>query len=294
MRRVVVLALIVSACSCEDPPIGDPDANVDVGPDSRFDPDTEGCLLPPQSCWTEDCERVTGSIVSCTLECPPGSTFEPGDRPPLRCDLGCGPPPPGICVSGPCCDREAEFRVDPTTCEGSCEPGSQPATLCEPSPACSTENACTHNGECTLTSRTCCGVCGAPNLEDVIALPFSSIDDYRATACEGDPLCPGCASAPNPNLFATCNAATCVAIDVGATAIAQCEVDDDCVLRVAGCCECGDTSPEALVSLRADALLDYLALVCDAEVPCDDCVPTYPDDQEAYCDAGRCAQRRVE
>ncbi len=292
MRPFLVLLLVVGGCFCE-PPVDPPITDRDVGPDSRFDPDTEGCSLPLQTCWSPECNLV-GTIEWCSGGCPPGATPQPGERPPSRCDLGCGPPPPGLCVSGPCCDGEAEFLVDPTTCEGTCEPGSEPADLCEPEPACAAENACTRNGECTLTARTCCGVCGAPTLEDVIALPFSSLDDYRATVCEGDPACPGCASTPNPNLFATCNAATCVALDLGATSVAQCEVDDDCRLRVAGCCECGDTSAESLISIRAEALLDYLALVCDDETACAECEPIYPDAQEAFCNAGRCDRRSVE
>lgn len=150
--------------------------------------------------------------------------------------------------------------------------------------------ACEINSECVLAANTCCGVCGQAQLGDVDPINASARDAHYASVCDDpDPICPGCPSQVNPWIGATCDTATCAEFDLRTEPITECATDDECVLRVTGCCECGgDTIPEALISIRGDSVAEYTSRVCDPDATCPGCAPEYPGWVEPACQDGRC------
>jgi hypothetical protein len=75
--------------------------------------------------------------------------------------------------------------------------------------------------------------------------------------------------------------------------VSACTEDVDCRLRVTQCCECGgSTAPWDLVAVAASKEALYVDLVCDAGQACDECLPQYPTDVEAFCASdGHCDVR---
>lgn len=148
--------------------------------------------------------------------------------------------------------------------------------------------SCAGRGECTLTSRTCCGVCAAPVVGDVVAVRWDRAEEYRNGVCGGSgPVpCPACASMENPHLSATCRAGACTAIDVRTDETSACSTDADCMLRYGtGCCEpCGTDSTSRLTAFRKDALAAVVRCLPN-EGACPPCVPTYPSNARAACNA---------
>jgi hypothetical protein len=155
---------------------------------------------------------------------------------------------------------------------------------------------CRGSDGCTLVARRCCGVCGQPELPDVIAVASEKQNDYRDTVCEPNESCPGCASSPNPNLFASCVGATdttpgqCQAFDARKTEIGACTTPDDCTLRNGlACCEsCLPADKNSLVAIAKDQLGTLMQMVCDGDIGCPECAPSYPPGAAAICDAGTC------
>lgn len=150
--------------------------------------------------------------------------------------------------------------------------------------------ACTSPSECVLLPDTCCETCGLPTADDYDGVNMARTREHRAAVCPGDPPpCLPCVPAPHPYLQATCTAGTCEALDVRQHAVSECNADADCRVRVTQCCECGgDTSPQALIAVRASAGA-YDALVCDPMAACPECEPVYPDNVRAVCGAsGHC------
>ncbi len=158
---------------------------------------------------------------------------------------------------------------------------------------------CAEPSDCTLAANTCCGVCGRPSLGDMDAIAAAKEEAHRRAVCpDPDPICPGCAAMPNPNLGATCDReeGRCTAFDIEQHEVSACTRDEDCIVRVPDCCACGaDTSAFNLVALRADRVADYLAMVCDTGMTCLECEPVYPPNVEAFCDraSGHCRLRRA-
>jgi hypothetical protein len=152
---------------------------------------------------------------------------------------------------------------------------------------------CELNSDCALTAASCCGVCGEPALGDVDAVNRERLDQHLEDVCPDPQPCPKCAVATNPDLHATCDNGACLALDIRAHGASACSADDDCRLRVTGCCECGgSTASWDLIAIRSDGEATYEALVCDPAWACDACVPVYPPDVEAYCATdGHCATR---
>jgi len=151
--------------------------------------------------------------------------------------------------------------------------------------------ACSVPTDCVLAFNTCCGTCDVPTLEDFDAINASRSDDHFAEICpDQDPICPGCAAAPNPWLGATCTAGTCEGFDLEEDPLNTCTADTDCRLRAPGCCECGaPTDVWSIIALPDDAFEAYRDLVCEPDQACDLCAPTYPDELSAVCDDGHCA-----
>ena len=158
---------------------------------------------------------------------------------------------------------------------------------------------CREPSECVLAISDCCGPCGRPSLADYDAIHVSEQEAHRMMVCtDPDPICPGCAAMPNPNLGATCARDTgrCEGFDLERHDVSVCRRDDDCIVRVPDCCACGaDTSPYRLVALNRTKVGDFTAMVCDSTAVCAACEPTYPANVEAYCDdaSGRCRVRML-
>jgi hypothetical protein len=155
--------------------------------------------------------------------------------------------------------------------------------------------ACVAPTDCVLVSTGCCPPCGVPSLDDYEAIN----EDYALERFEEmcpDPIpCPACETEPNPELLATCIAGRCTGVDTGAEDFSACTDDDECVIRVPDCCECGaDTSHHNLIALRYDGWAVLRPLVCDPMVDCPMCEPIYPVDAEPFCDEdGHCAVRII-
>ena len=152
---------------------------------------------------------------------------------------------------------------------------------------------CAGPGTCTLVSRACCGVGGQPAAGDRVGLRWDRTEAYRTSVCGGTgPVpCPACATMENPHLTATCRASACTAIDVRTDQTSACTNDADCMLRYGtGCCEpCGTDLASRLTAFRRDALRTVVRCLPN-EGACPPCVPTYPANARAVCNArtGHC------
>lgn len=146
---------------------------------------------------------------------------------------------------------------------------------------------CTVPSECVFAIIDCCGPCGEPSLSDYDAINAEYLDEHHAVVCtDPDPICPGCAVMPNPELITTCDATGhCLGLDTGAEDLSLCTVDEDCRIRARDCCECGASmSYDNLIAIRTDAEAEYSDLVCDPDTGCFECAPEYPGDVQAVCD----------
>lgn len=151
------------------------------------------------------------------------------------------------------------------------------------------DRSCQTGTDCSLLSETCCGTCGAPRLDDMTSVSKGSEAAYRDSVCEEPAICPSCAAFPNPNLYASCEANTCVAQDLTQEPASECTSDSDCRIRAASCCECGaGTGPGELVALNPETASDYLSEVCDPLADCATCAPSYPEEASAVCESGHC------
>ncbi|MFH1435527.1 MAG: hypothetical protein ABIJ56_07395 [Pseudomonadota bacterium] len=152
--------------------------------------------------------------------------------------------------------------------------------------------SCLVPSDCVIVANSCCGVCGMPTLADMDAANKNFLEEHYDAVCDDpDPICPGCAEMPNPELVATCEEGRCLAVDLGAEDLTLCASSDDCVIRTPECCECGaDMTPMSLVAIRIDAQAALAGLVCDPDSGCPECAPVYPDNVDAICDGdGHCA-----
>lgn len=150
--------------------------------------------------------------------------------------------------------------------------------------------ACSQPGTCILADRTCCGVCGKPELTDFDAVALPSVDAHREAVCPEQLLCPGCPEEPNGNLFAYCDlaAGSCRGADIGASPYSECAVAGDCTLRLGlDCCTCGAAGPWVAVANKK--LGELAALVCAADHVCSECEPAAPANLSAACVKGQCA-----
>jgi len=155
--------------------------------------------------------------------------------------------------------------------------------------------ACSVPSDCVLENKGCCDPCGVPSLDDYDAINSDWTDEHSLAVCADPVPCPLCLTAPNPELLATCIEGRCTGVDIGAEDFSACTADDECVIRVPDCCECGaDTSRDNLIAFRHDAWSTLLQLLCDPMVDCPMCEPIYPADAEPFCDEdGHCAVRFI-
>jgi hypothetical protein len=134
---------------------------------------------------------------------------------------------------------------------------------------------CAHGTDCVLAPATCCGHCGTYSRDDIRSVHK---DDARnvPSPCEGDVIgCPACYAEPDPNLQPACS------IEGGCTWMdlrdwSSCDSDDDCILRVVACCECGAMiTPSNLVAVHKDYRSDLEEVLCPPDTRCATCGLTY-------------------
>lgn len=154
-------------------------------------------------------------------------------------------------------------------------------------------NVCNVSDDCILQERACCDSCVELSLDQVDAINSRSSTDHRNAYCmEPNPICPGCAPHPNPNLLARCEAAQCVGRDVRSSPASECTTDTDCVIRLPDCCACGAGDYPNLVAVNPARGADIEALFCEAGGCALDCEPTAFPQYEAYCHSdGHCRLR---
>jgi hypothetical protein len=146
--------------------------------------------------------------------------------------------------------------------------------------------SCNAPGECDVRPKSCCGVCGAPTLKDMIGVNWQKGSAYAANVCGPSANCPECAQLADPNLAPVCRAKQCLAVDVRVdSALSACKQDVDCSLRYAGCCEpCGVQGPEALIALSSAGRGEYVANQCHPDAGgCPKCAVQYPPTFAARC-----------
>ncbi|HVK65681.1 MAG TPA: hypothetical protein VM694_14455 [Polyangium sp.] len=150
--------------------------------------------------------------------------------------------------------------------------------------------ACAGPGQCTLVKNSCCGTCNVPTLADVEPVHVDQVDEYNTFVCPEPAACPACAGAPNPGLFAYCEAGSCAEADVAAHAFSACTTAADCTLRFGmNCCEpCAGGVPD-LVAVASSSLQAMSDLACAPQMGCPECAPIHPSEWKADCVAGHCA-----
>ena len=144
---------------------------------------------------------------------------------------------------------------------------------------------CITSSECAIRSISCCGSCGAPTRDDVIAMRRDALSDYTPADCGMG--CPACAMLGDSTLLASCDDGICTVLDLQLHRSPECMSNTDCAVRTQACCPCGSgTGMGELVAISDSAA--YEVLVCGGSVDCDDCVPEYPLQVTAACESGRC------
>ena len=200
------------------------------------------------------------------------------------------------CVADPTADLDPSDRDDPRPdagldapdAEADTDPGGRPL---DP-PA---WTLCGATSECTVASLTCCGVCGAPGLGDVVGVNREQANVQRRESC-GDPPppCPACAMQQDLYLVASCDDVgfpggnICRAHDLATSPVTACETDEDCVVRSPTCCPgcegLGPTGYFAINRAQEAALQDVL---CDeSPAACDGCAPFISPGLLAVCRPG--------
>ena len=145
---------------------------------------------------------------------------------------------------------------------------------------------CRTSLDCVVAPASCCGSCGAATEEDMVGVNRSSLLAQREEACGDDAACPACFMEPDPHLVATCEDSICVPQSLRfSDALADCESDDDCILRTSTCCPtCGDVgSSEVIAVPRAQRAGLYDIFCGEEDVACDDCESTFPPQMRAVC-----------
>jgi hypothetical protein len=151
---------------------------------------------------------------------------------------------------------------------------------------------CDGPGQCTLTFEGCCGPCGVPEADQLVPVALDQLDAFRDQSCmPGDP-CPDCLSCTNGELFAYCESGSCAGAHLDDFNLRACDDNDDCRLRFGSECyePCGGIPEcDGLTAINIAAGSTLADLVCDPDAPPPPpCVPTYPDDVVATCNAGTC------
>lgn len=146
---------------------------------------------------------------------------------------------------------------------------------------------CSGPGQCVLVKNGCCDPCGMPELGDLTAIDGARAGEYAKLTCPEPLPCPACATATNPNLFAYCDGDHCKGADTRTDPVGACTADADCMLRFGtGCCDACAGDPSQLTAVNKNSNL--ASLVCAPGTGCPGCIPAYPPDAVALCQAGHC------
>jgi hypothetical protein len=132
-----------------------------------------------------------------------------------------------------------------------------------------------------------------PEASDVDGVNVDRLEEHGRAVCPTPVACAACPTQRNPDLFSTCAEDSCTVVDISSDPASACASDDDCRVRVAGCCECGgSTAVYDLIAVNRSEESRYAAMVCDPMQACDDCAPIYPADAKAHCATdGHCKVR---
>ncbi|MDH5676238.1 MAG: hypothetical protein OEZ06_29225 [Myxococcales bacterium] len=143
---------------------------------------------------------------------------------------------------------------------------------------------CQAPSDCALNKKPCC-TCSY-NLDTVVAVATTSVNNHRERACEGyEGTCGFCAPPSNPALYADCQQGRCVAMDQDA--FASCQQDSDCTVAHRACCPCGAGADDLVAVSNVDA---YLEAACRLVSTCPTCGgPDIPTDIVARCVDGHCS-----
>jgi len=148
--------------------------------------------------------------------------------------------------------------------------------------------ACEGPGTCILGAAGCCGLtCGYSSVAELVAIEWQRASALQAATCSGgQPPCPGCDQALDPNWQAFCRGNVCQGIDVRMDSVSTCAQDSDCAIRAATCCEpCTAPSASEVVAIAKSAFGEFASQVClPTEGACPRCAPMYPANLKATCD----------
>lgn len=235
-----------------------------------------------------------------------GSAAGAGGAGPGCCtqDLDCGDFAYVPCVNGVCkqplpgtCWKDAQCGPDATCvgasvcpCNADCDAPDAPGT-CKPK---GDFSACNGPGDCVLLDAGCCGGCGVPKAKDKVAVATSLASKYHDLACAipgGTDACVQCEAPPNPDLAAFCipdsgEVDACGVVEISKDKVSACSVDDDCMMHLAACCDCGTGTPDQYVALAKSGMLTYEKNLCGpGGQGCTlGCVGQHPAGYAATCD----------
>lgn len=223
---------------------------------------TDPC--PPiadDTCYAISCcaDRVDGTVNerTCALECPAGYTDD---------SRGCAM----------ACSLDGGSTRDAGPADAGVDAGATPDWA-----------ACDEHFECRLSARGCCGVCAGASLDEFDGVNRARLEEHRDDLCPPPlPACAPCEESyvPEPNYLALCLEGACTPVDLRESGLSLCTSDEECVVRRADCCQCGD----ALVALPGTSRSDYDAIVCDPAADCPDCGRMPPVGVQGSCVAGHC------
>ena len=152
-------------------------------------------------------------------------------------------------------------------------------------------DSCNGPGQCDLTYKGCCGGCGVPQLGDLQAVALDQLDAFHQNQCPNPEPCPGCASCDNGEVFAYCDAGHCAGASLDDFDLRTCNGSADL-----GCAGALAATNSAAASPTAGSPRSTTAprprwprwCAIPTAPPPPPCVPTYPPDAVASCNAGRC------
>lgn len=287
-------------------------APADAGAVTDAGPDCEGHAIGdswPHEDGCNTCSCTENGIMCTLIHCPdqgcgdhqPGDSWEAGD--------GCN-----TCT----CTDDRRVRCTAMACQDDCG-GREIGDSWPHEDGCNT-CSCTENGiictrrgcppaepdftrcespvECIITKNTCCGVCGAPDLEDLQGVNSAHVQDLDAHLCgEPRPDCPECVMMPpRGNYIAICERAQCLVVDHHQSfTYDRCRADHDCQIAANRCCTPCNQPYTAFnaTAVSTDANLQLRRRLCAGATcePCND--PRPAPTVEAYCENNRCRVRTL-
>jgi len=145
---------------------------------------------------------------------------------------------------------------------------------------------CLENQDCTLVPTGCCAAC-VPDSKQVVAVPSSHAAAAGANFCSLGVSCSPCPT-PDPQvvypqLRAACVSHQCVVVDTRSEDSTTCQVDEDCEVRAAGCCDpCSDMG-DGWFAFKKGAT-DPHAPECSPIPPCVACTSGFPPTAKCAAD----------